>query len=906
MYFESKGLLEDAEHELKASDTSPPEKSEKNLKIAEKLLTRGKKYVDQLTKDYPPVSSPQTSSESKRELSSPPLPQPSGPSQVASPQMSMPPRTPQAPSPVSGAGIQQPPQQPPHEKATKKPPPWLRRAKAPTPSLEAGGPIADRRKILSQLQGELASLILKFLPLRSEKGNPLESRWSDLVMEALQLANQELEAGEKATSSNSLRQHLEKANEHLTRCEDFLNGVKRGLNDNFRQQLPLTRLTEQTSLPQPSGPSQVTSPQMLMPPRTPQDPSTVFRAHLPPPPPHQPAPLEATHQLNPLPTQNLPPVLPPQSYPAPVSAPVQQVQMGQQAAFRPVNIQEGFIQEETKLNEIEETLYQMERTFKTGIKELFRIPNKTSDQSQEFLRLWNILETELPKEKEALNQGKFDFLTRKLQNYPYANQEERNIDELGLVIIQAEFNLKPYQEGIKQLESAISQNYKLLDEAQTNEEKQLILSNLSNLINELKFQQRTISPEITRLAKLQAQYWDAKMDKSPHLRLPPYSSHDLAERPGLAARLNRDALYLTKNASYVEEALKAQLTACNQQQAKESQEGKTINGKKVSFQPAHPQDVNAIIAQTTGQSPIAIDPATQQPYEGVDRAMNATLGGVVGQVGVGISERQGQRPSMEDASLAAYFPVQIGGTIYPVHLLGVFDGHGGAGAAQFAQLRFQKTLDEKLRLFNPNGLTNEGIWKALKATCFQIDQDFKETKDSSGTTATVSVILNNQLWTANVGNSRAVLNIDGFPYQISEDMSLDDPKYAERIQSAGGEFVNDRGVTKVRDSSWGQDLLEPPRRIGGPGYDTITASPRITMIPLADIPLDTQLILGCDGVYDVATTEEIVKLLQDYKGAPPEFLATLISESVRLSGSQDNISVVVVNLRLYLASLRPG
>lgn len=72
----------------------------------------------------------------------------------------------------------------------------------------------------------------------------------------------------------------------------------------------------------------------------------------------------------------------------------------------------------------------------------------------------------------------------------------------------------------------------------------------------------------------------------------------------------------------------------------------------------------------------------------------------------------------------------------------------------------------------------------------------------------------------------------------------------------------------------------------------VSPNPKIT-----SYPLDFEyLVLACDGLYDVATTDEVgqaVKTMHD-KGETAELMAKRLVYSALQRGSRDNVSVIVV------------
>lgn len=253
---------------------------------------------------------------------------------------------------------------------------------------------------------------------------------------------------------------------------------------------------------------------------------------------------------------------------------------------------------------------------------------------------------------------------------------------------------------------------------------------------------------------------------------------------------------------------------------------------------------------------------------------------------VGVCHFIGRRPEMEDEHLATSFELEILGKKYPVQLFGVFDGHGGKGAAIYVKENLKERLQETLTHFCTKGLSDEAIWNGLKITFARLKADFKG--GISGTTATVAMILDGKLWTANVGDSRTILD-NGI--QLSEDAKPDDPIYKKGIERRGGRvLVDPQGVPRVNGN------LAVARAIGDRHVGAMSGRPKITAYPLSNILEKTHLILACDGVYDVASTKQVAGAVKNNSELSVEELAKNIVYSAYESGSEDNVSTLVVKL----------
>lgn len=267
----------------------------------------------------------------------------------------------------------------------------------------------------------------------------------------------------------------------------------------------------------------------------------------------------------------------------------------------------------------------------------------------------------------------------------------------------------------------------------------------------------------------------------------------------------------------------------------------------------------------------------------------------VGNYEVGISHFIGYRDAMEDEHLATSFDLVIGDRHYPIQLFGIFDGHGGPLVARYMSDNLRRKLNETLYEFNRAGLTEAGIWKALKMTFVRLNEDLKnlpgQVASQQGSTATVAMILDNKLWTANVGDSRTVLNNNGTVEQLSYDAKPEDPRIRRKIENRGGQVIVN-GIPRV-NGDLGVGTAIGDLRLNG----AVSARPTITCKPLADIQAGSHLILACDGIYDVARTVDIVNAAHANRNLSAGRLAEKIVYSAFQSRSTDNLSAMVVKIR---------
>ncbi|XP_070761346.1 integrin-linked kinase-associated serine/threonine phosphatase 2C [Enoplosus armatus] len=285
-----------------------------------------------------------------------------------------------------------------------------------------------------------------------------------------------------------------------------------------------------------------------------------------------------------------------------------------------------------------------------------------------------------------------------------------------------------------------------------------------------------------------------------------------------------------------------------------------------------------------------------------------------------VAARRGEREEMQDAHVL--LPDMSGclsalpGQVSRLSYFAVFDGHGGARASQFAAEHLHHNLAKKF----PRGETenvDKLIKKCLLDTFRQTDEDFLKTASSQkpawkdGSTATCVLVVDDTVYVANLGDSRAVLcrmeatgGADGQRRSVTLALSKEhNPtiyKERMRIQRAGG-TVRDGRVLGV---------LEVSRSIGDGQYKRcgVISSPDLRRFQLT--ANDRFIILACDGLFKVFSADEAVKFVlgvlqegsvEQRSGLAEEELRfeaacqQLASEAVR-RGCADNVTVILLSI----------
>jgi serine/threonine protein phosphatase PrpC len=247
---------------------------------------------------------------------------------------------------------------------------------------------------------------------------------------------------------------------------------------------------------------------------------------------------------------------------------------------------------------------------------------------------------------------------------------------------------------------------------------------------------------------------------------------------------------------------------------------------------------------------------------------------------------------MEDAHIAINFTAN--GVLFK--LVGVFDGHGDFGkASKYARQQLPFRLQKALQ---NSQLNDEGITNALTKTLVEFDQELIQ-KGLGGTTACCSLISDDKIYTANVGDSRGVLCREKDVLQLSEDASPDNSRFVNAVDKMGKSIIFNAGALRVEGKiALTRDL----------GEDILSGRPKITRLKKG-IPDDltkmdvgyqagNYLVIACDGLWDVARNSEVKKAVTQMAEAgmkPAEMAARLVHAALK-AGTTDNVTCLVVKL----------
>ncbi|XP_044976371.1 probable protein phosphatase 2C 7 isoform X2 [Hordeum vulgare subsp. vulgare] len=207
--------------------------------------------------------------------------------------------------------------------------------------------------------------------------------------------------------------------------------------------------------------------------------------------------------------------------------------------------------------------------------------------------------------------------------------------------------------------------------------------------------------------------------------------------------------------------------------------------------------------------------------------------------------------------------------------------HGGSCAAEYLKEHlFENLLKHSAFITDTKTAISESYTRT--------DTDFLDAETNihreDGSTASTAILIDNHLYVANVGDSRAVISKAGKAIALSDDHKPDRSDERERIENAGG-VVTFSGTWRVggvlaMSRAFGDRLLKR----------FVVAEPEIQEQEIDD-ELE-YLILASDGLWDVVSNEHAVAFV---KGEVcPEAAARKLTEIAFARGSTDNITCIVI------------
>jgi len=247
-------------------------------------------------------------------------------------------------------------------------------------------------------------------------------------------------------------------------------------------------------------------------------------------------------------------------------------------------------------------------------------------------------------------------------------------------------------------------------------------------------------------------------------------------------------------------------------------------------------------------------------------------------------------------------------------LFAVFDGHGGCEVAKFCGKYFGQALKD-----NSNFKNETNIEQALIDTFLLMDimlqkpeyrTELLSMKNEpgdgecmAGCTANVSLIHKGIVYCANAGDSRTILwNAQKKVEELSTDHKPELPAEKERISKAGGFIIEGRVNGNLNLSRALGDLEYKKNPQLPPEAQLISGMPEVSKRAIKTD--DAFLVMGCDGVWEILTMEEICKVtengLKDGNNKLSAVAEMILDKGIAPDTSNgvgcDNMSAIVIKL----------
>ncbi|GLU01235.1 hypothetical protein SLE2022_185480 [Rubroshorea leprosula] len=311
----------------------------------------------------------------------------------------------------------------------------------------------------------------------------------------------------------------------------------------------------------------------------------------------------------------------------------------------------------------------------------------------------------------------------------------------------------------------------------------------------------------------------------------------------------------------------------------------------------------------------------------------------------GQSSMQGWRATMEDAH-AAYPDLDSTTSFF-----GVYDGHGGKVVAKFCakylhqqvlkheayaagdigtsvqkaffrmdeMMRGQRgwrelaVLGDKINKFT--GMIEGLIWspKGGDGNNLVDDWAFEEGPHSefagptSGSTACVAIIRNDQLIVANAGDSRCVISRKGQAYNLSRDHKPDLEAEKDRILKAGGFIHAGRVNGSLNLARAIGDIEFKQNKFLSADKQIVTANPDINTVELCDD--DEFIVLACDGIWDCMSSQQLVDYIHEQLASESKLsvvcervLDRCLAPSTAGGDGCDNMTMILVQFKKPIQS----
>jgi len=256
--------------------------------------------------------------------------------------------------------------------------------------------------------------------------------------------------------------------------------------------------------------------------------------------------------------------------------------------------------------------------------------------------------------------------------------------------------------------------------------------------------------------------------------------------------------------------------------------------------------------------------------------------------------KKGVRDQNEDAETIFINSNNTNNQYSKVNLYGIYDGHGGKYVSHYLSKNLPKYFINKEVQYPLSGRYIRNCFKTVQS---DLEKNHTDAADYCGSTCLIiaDYIYEKRrfLDVMNLGDCRCIVARDNKANVITKDHKPDWPDERDRIKKMGGEIYYDGYDWRIGDLSVSRS------------FGDLDNKPYISCIP--DVfryklnSKDQFLILGCDGLWDVMSNQEVVNFiiqncydLEKNRINKKINIARIIAETAIKKGSTDNVSVIVV------------
>jgi serine/threonine protein phosphatase PrpC len=235
----------------------------------------------------------------------------------------------------------------------------------------------------------------------------------------------------------------------------------------------------------------------------------------------------------------------------------------------------------------------------------------------------------------------------------------------------------------------------------------------------------------------------------------------------------------------------------------------------------------------------------------------------------------------------------VSGLPFEASFFAVFDGHGGTSTSDYLSKNYHTNLFSIMRR---SSNIKDCIKLAITQTEASLVEDLRRDNSKSGSTAISCLIALGNIYTANLGDSRAVLSRRGVAIELSKDHKPGLPEEIARVVSVGGFVTRGRVLGSLAVSRAFGDI-----DFKSASSETCCVSPEADLMVSPITPDDEFLVLACDGLWDVMTSQQVVDYvsgaIRSY-GDINRIATNLVEHAINTLGTTDNVSLIIVKLKM--------